>query len=230
MYAALARDRRCEELEPAVEERGALVAGTVFLVEPVTFVAASLSSALASQALDVEVFENGDDFFAHLDPDAWGCLLLRLHSLDGEGVDILEELNRRGMAIPVLLIDSHGKMIATVDMLDREARPSGAGARESLAHRVRRSLGERSRRRRCRVARAELRDRLARLTCREREVAEGVVKGQPNKVIAFDLGISEKTVEAHRARAMRKLAAGSAAELVRILLLGGDSELGMNSD
>lgn len=230
MQSALVRDPRCEELAPAVEERGAFFAGTVFLVEPVSFVAASLSSALTSLALDVEVFENGDEFFAHADPDASGCLLLSLRLPDGEGADILEELNRRGMAIPVILIDSYGKAIATVDMLDCEPRPAGSGIRESLADRVRRSLGEESRRRQCRVARAELRGRLAGLSRREREVAERVAKGQSNKVIAFELGISDRTVEAHRARAMRKLAASSTAELVRIFVLGGDSELGTSWD
>lgn len=230
MHSALARDDWSERLEFPVEQRGAATAGGVFLVEPVSFVAASLSSALASLALEVEVFENGDEFFARVDPDAWGCLLLRLHSLGGEGIYILEELGRRGMAIPVVLVDSAGGAMATVDVVEREPGPVDAGVRKALAERVRRSLDERSRQRQRRLTRAELRARLARLSGREREVAERVAAGQANKVIAFDLGISERTVEAHRAHAMRKLAASSVAELVRIFLLGGDSEEGASWD
>ncbi len=230
MHSALARDHCCEEVELSIEERDAAITGSVFVIEPVSFVAASLTSALSSLAREVEVFENGDEFFAHVDPDVWGCLLLPLRSLGGEGVRILEDLSRRGMAIPVILIDSDGGAMGTVDVLDRQLHPAGASAKKSLAERVRRSLDERSRRRQRRLARAELRARLARLSDRELEVTQRVAKGQPNKVIAFELEISERTVEVHRANAMRKLAASSAAELVRIFLLGGDSELGPSWD
>jgi FixJ family two-component response regulator len=230
MHSALARDHWCEEGALPIEEQGAAVAGSVFLIEPVSFVAASLSSALASLALEIEVFENGEEFFARVDPDRWGCLLVRLHSLGGEGIRILEELGRRGMAIPVILVDSDGAAMATVDLVGSEPGRVQTGVRKALAQRVRRSLDERSRRRQWQLTRAELRARLARLSDREREVAERVAAGQANKVIAFELGISERTVEAHRAHAMRKLAASSAAELVRIVLLSGDSELGASWD
>jgi two-component system response regulator FixJ len=92
---------------------------------------------------------------------------------------------------------------------------------EVLLASVRSALGELEKDAKRETERAELNNRIASLSARERDVLEGLIAGKPNKIIAFDLGISPRTVEIYRANVMTKMDAGSLSELVRMALLAG---------
>lgn len=198
---------------------------TVFVVEPDAGAQRSLSWILRSAGFDVVEYRCGEDFLASLGDDSPGCLLVNLRLPGMSGVAVLEELGRRGLAMPVILLTGYGEAMAAV-----EAFRSGAfdvvdeGFDLAVIERVRRALGADSRRRQRSLARAELRARLSMLTERERQVAELIAQGHANKVIAYDLGISERTVECHRSRVMQKIGARSVVDLVRLVLLAADPD------
>lgn len=198
---------------------------TVFVVEAETKSQRSLSWVLRSAGLDVVDYASGEDFLANFDDETTGCLLVNLRLPGMSGVAVLEELGRRGATIPVILLTGYGESMAAV-----EAFRSGAfdvvdeAFDVALVERVQRALGAEARRRQRTLARAEMRARLAGLTVREREIAELVAKGCANKVVAYDLGISERTVECHRAKIMQKIGARSVVDLVRVVLLATDPD------
>jgi len=198
---------------------------TVFVVEPEAKSQRSLSWILRAAGLDVVDYSNGEDFLASFDDETTGCLLVNLRLPGMSGVAVLEELGRRGATIPVILLTGYGESMAAV-----EAFRSGAfdvvdeAFDVALVERVHRALGAEARRRQRTLARTEMRARLAALTARERQIAELVAQGCANKVVAYDLGISERTVECHRAKIMQKVGARSVVDLVRVVLLAADPE------
>lgn len=201
------------------------VPSTVFVVEAEPQSQRSLSWVLRAAGFDVVDFRSGEDFLAAFDDVGAGCLLVNLKLPGMSGVTVLEELGRRGVTMPVILMTGYGESMAAV-----EAFRSGAfdvvdeAFDMALVEQVRRALGADARRRQRNMARAEMRARLNSLTAREREIAELLAQGCANKVIAYDLGISERTVECHRARIMQKLGARSVADLVRVVLVATDPE------
>ncbi len=197
---------------------------TVFVVEPHPGSQRSISWILRSADFDVVDFGCGEDFLAGLDDETAGCLLVNLRLPGMSGVAVLEELGRRGIAMPVILLTGYGEAMAAVEAFRSGAFDVVDEAFDlAVVERVRRALSVDSRRRQRSLARAELRARLNSLSRREREIAERIADGQANKVVAYDLGISERTVECHRARIMTKLGARSVVDLVRIVLLACDS-------
>ncbi len=144
-----------------------------------------------------------------------------LAGVEPEGWTVQEELARVGVELPVIVMTGYGDVGTAVSMLKRGAfdffeKPFSDAA---LFERVQQAMELDSARRRRHAQREAVTKRLAGLTAREREVFDQVVIGKPNKVVASEFGISEKTVEVHRARVMQKLGAASLAELVRIDLL-----------
>jgi two-component system, LuxR family, response regulator FixJ len=136
-----------------------------------------------------------------------------------DGLQLLEEIKRRDPSLPVLIISGHGNLDTAVAAIRQGAvdfieKPFDD---EVIIETVRRALELRP------AANPEIAQRLALLTPREREVLEGLVAGRANKVIAFDLDISPRTVEIHRARVMEKMQARSLSQLVRIALESGIS-------
>ncbi len=208
-----------------VLDEGEGVTSTVFVVEPDPGAQTSLSWILRAADFDVVAYQCGEDFLASLTDDMPGCLLVNLRLPGMSGVAVLEELGRRGITMPVILLTGYGEAMAAV-----EAFRSGAfdvvdeGFDLAVVERVRRALGVETRRRQRNLARAELRARLNALTPREMEIAELIAKGHANKVVAYDLGISERTVECHRAKIMHKIGARSVVDLVRIVLLASDCD------
>jgi len=198
------------------------VTETVFLVEADQRARRSMSWILGEAGLDVVPYLSGEDFLSGLTSDVPGCLLVNLHLPGMSGVSVIEELGRRGMTMPTILISGRRDTQVAIEAFRSGAFDViGDDFDFALLERVERALGADTRRRQRDLARTELRARLNALTPRERQVVELVAHGQANKVIAYDLRISERTVEVHRAKAMRKIGAGSAADLVRIVLLAG---------
>src|SRR5215831_9443820 len=139
------------------------------------------------------------------------------------GVDLLRRLKDRRVAVPVIVITGHGDIALAVEAMKLGAvdfleKPFDD---DILLASVRSALTRSEKDARRDAERAELNDSLATLSNREREVLEGLVAGHPNKVIAYDLGISPRTVEIYRANVMTKMKASSLSELVRMALQAG---------
>ena len=129
-----------------------------------------------------------------------------------------EELLNRGNSLPVIFITGHGDVPMAVEAMQKGAvdfiqKPFRD---QDLLDRIREALKTDRQRREEQQHHAEVEDRIARLTNREREVFDLVVTGKPNKVIAYELGVSQRTVEIHRARVMEKMQARSLADLVKM--------------
>lgn len=194
---------------------------TVFIVDNDDSLRESLSWLLESGHLPSEGFADGESFLAACTAQRAGCLLLDVRLPGMSGVVLQQELARRGILLPVIVMTGYADVGTAVGMLKRGAfdffeKPFSDTA---LFDRVQQAIAVDAARRQARAQRQRVAERLAGLTAREREVFDQVVHGKPNKVVASEFGISEKTVEVHRARVMQKLGAASLAELVRIDLL-----------
>jgi FixJ family two-component response regulator len=190
----------------------------VFVVDDDLAMREALQDLLASVGVDVRLFASTQDFMQAQRPDAPGCLVLDVRLPGASGLSFQEELPRAGVDLPVIFITGHGDIPMTV-------RAMKAGAVEFLSKPFRDqelldaidAAVERHRVQRRETALvAELRQRFAALTQREREVMALVSTGRVNKQIAAELSISEATVKVHRGQIMRKMQAKSLAQLVRI--------------
>lgn len=200
--------------------RDAMRDPVVFVVDDDEAVRSAVAMLLRSVSLDVETFASARDFLDAWTPDRAGCLVLDLRMPGLSGLELQERLAGQGSPLPIIFLTGHGGVpdavaamrAGAVDFLAKPFRD------QDLLDRVQEALEvDRSRRAQTGM-RAELRSRLERLTPREAEVLDRVVEGQPNKQIAAELGVSERTVEIHRARVMAKMEAASLAELVRLVL------------
>ena len=194
---------------------------TVFIVDNDAPLRGSLAFLLESAALDSEEFESAEAFLDAFDEDRPGCMILDVRLPGMSGVMLQQELRDRGCRLPIIATTGYADVGTAVGMLKRGAfdffeKPFSD---QQLLERIQQAIDFDRRRRRARSEREALTARLACLTAREREVFHEVVLGKANKVVAIEFGISEKTVEVHRARVMQKLGATSLAELVRIDLL-----------
>ncbi len=180
----------------------------------------SLCWLIESAGYGVESFASAGEFLASCRPGAAVCLVLDIRMPGMSGIELQEELIRRGHTLPVVFVTGHGDVPMAVnaikkgalDFIEKPFKDRALLALIESAARLDRAALLDSARRHSAAA------RVAALTRREREVMELVVAGRMNKVIAGALGISVKTVEAHRAKVMEKLGASSVAELVQIVL------------
>jgi two-component system response regulator FixJ len=192
---------------------------TVFVIDDDAAVRQSLSLLMRSMALAVETFDSAQDFLDRADPTRPGCLVLDIRMPGMSGLELQEELSRLGFTTPVIFITGHGDVAMAVRAMKTGAvdfieKPFSD---QVLLERVNQAL---ELDRATRAARAEIADierRLDQLSPREREVMSRIVAGQANKVIAIELGLSERTVEIHRAKVMSKTGARSLAELVSMV-------------
>lgn len=198
---------------------------TVFVVDDDQAMRNSLKWLISSVDMRVECFASADEFLQGHQPGRAGCLLLDVRMPGMSGLELQEVLVERGITAPVIIITGHGDVSMAVRAMKSGAidfieKPFND---ELLLEAIRRALNRDERQRHLQLERADVASRQAQLTPREREVMDRVTDGKSNKEIAGDLGVSAKTVEAHRARVMEKMQAGSLAELVRMAMLRADS-------
>jgi len=183
----------------------------------------SLEFLLRTAGVAARTYDSAAAFLKELPTIENGCVITDVRMPGISGIELLRRLGELQVKLPVIVITGHGDVPLAV-----EAMKSGAVdffekpyEDELLLGSVRSAL-DRSQQNASRDSRrAEVEARLANLTNREREVLQGLVAGKPNKVIAFDLAISPRTVEIYRANVMTKMAAASLSELVRMALVSG---------
>jgi two-component system, LuxR family, response regulator FixJ len=179
----------------------------------------SLSLLIRSMSLAVEAFESAQDFLERGDCARPGCLVLDIRMPGMSGLELQDELVRRGFVLPVIFITGHGDVAMAVRAMKHGAvdfieKPFSD---QLLLERINQALDLDRQRREQQAERAALACRMETLSPREREVMGRIVSGQANKVIAIELGLSERTVEIHRAKVMSKTGARSLAELVSMV-------------
>lgn len=209
--------------EPMETRDGETSPANVFLVESDPRTERSLMWMFCSARLPVRSFSNGRDFLDAVRDDDRGCVLLNIRLADADGVSVLEELASRRSILPVVLLSGYGRPISIVRPMGEKAgsadKPFDLAVLERVTDAMQICDAIRARRKQA----IEAHERLQTLTEREQEVARMIVAGNANKVVAYDLDISERTVECHRARIMRKTQSESFADLVRVF--AADAEL-----
>ena len=175
---------------------------------------------LVNEGLSVRTYGSANEFLASLDALQSGCVVTDVRMPGKSGMELLSHIASRGLSLPVIVITGHADVPLAVRAMKQGAidlleKPFKA---EELIGAIRRglALGKDSRLNGVPVEVALA--RRATLSARENEVLERLIKGQPNKVIAYEMGISPRTVEVHRANVMKKTQAGSLSELVRMFL------------
>jgi two-component system response regulator FixJ len=192
----------------------------------------SLAFLLRAAKVEVQTYESASTFLESLPKIKPGCIVTDVRMPGMSGIDLLKRLHQLKVAMPVIVITGHGDVPLAV-----EAMKGGAADflekpfdDDALLAAIRAALDVQVTDNERQASRAAIHDKLAVLSNRERQVLEGVVAGHPNKTIAFDLGISPRTVEIYRANVMTKMRAGSLSDLVRLALVGGILDTTPTSD
>ena len=201
---------------------------TVFVVDDEAPVRNALSRLLRANHFAVAVFGSPKEFLGQYDPDASGCLVLDI-MMRGNGLELQRVLQKKGCTLPIIFLTGYGDVSKSVQALkggaiDFLTKPVND---QSLLRAVRAAIEKNRVTRQEQTQVSEICSRLAALTPRERQVLEHIVSGELNKQIAGHLGITQRTVKAHRARLMEKMKVDSVAKLVclanRCGITGGSS-------
>ena len=197
---------------------------TVFVVDDDNAVRNSLRLLLKSVGIASQPLGSAAEFLETYRPSQPGCLVLDVRMPGMSGLELQRELNVRGATIPVIFITGHGDIPMAVEAMQQGAFDFLAKPfrDQELIDRVQRALSKDATTRTALEERERIRERLESLTPREREVLALMTQGKPNKIMAHELGVSQRTVEIHRARVMEKSGASSLAQLVRMVM---DQEL-----
>ncbi len=191
----------------------------VFVVDDDDAVRDSLMDLVDSVGLNARAFASGKEFLDDFDASIPGCLVLDIRMPGMSGLDLQDRLVELGSKLPIVFITGHGDIPMAVRAVQRGAidfiqKPFRD---QELLDKVNQALKISSQKLKVHEAQQEIEERIAALTGRERQVMEMIVAGKANKVIALDLGLSQRTVELHRARVMEKMSARSLADLVRMV-------------
>jgi two-component system response regulator FixJ len=195
----------------------------VHVVDDDLAVRQSVSFLLASDGLPVRLHESASAFLEAVKEAPTGCIVTDVRMPGIDGIELLRRLKNRGFALPVIVMTGHADVPLAVEAMKEGAvdfveKPFDddlflAAVRAALSRQA--ESVERN------THSSEIRARVDTLSEREAQVLEGLVSGKANKVIAYDLGISPRTVEIYRANVMSKMQAGSLSELVRMALMAG---------
>jgi two-component system response regulator FixJ len=183
----------------------------------------SLGFALKAAGFEVEIYESAREFLDSLQSIKGGCIITDVRMPELSGIDLLRQLKTLNHGTPVIVVTGHGDLqlaveamkIGAVDFLEKPYEE------KALLASVRTVFERQNELSRERAEVEKIKERIAALSTREREVLDGLVAGHPNKVIAQDLDISPRTVEIYRANLMTKMKANSLSDLVRSALVAG---------
>ncbi|CAK0768370.1 Transcriptional regulatory protein FixJ [Gammaproteobacteria bacterium] len=194
---------------------------TVFVVDDDPAVRDSLRLLLESVGLVVETFASSRDFLDATVPEQSGCVLLDIRMPGMSGLELQRRLVSRGITMPVIIITGHADVTTAVQAMKTGAvdfleKPFND---QVLLDRIHDAINQDKQSRRTRAELGDIARRVSTLSPREVVVLDLVIAGKANKVIALELRISEKTVEAHRARIMDKMQVRSTADLIRTILI-----------
>ena len=198
----------------------------VYIVDDDDGMRRALTVLITTVGYQPVAYAKPSEFLAKYDKSQPSCLILDVRMPEMSGLEVQQQLNRAGSMLPVILVSGHGDIPMAVqamkdgafDFLQKPFRD------QDLLDRINGALKLDAQNRESVDRLADLRGRQESLTPREREVLGLVVDGKANKVIAIDLGLSERTVEIHRANVMEKMGARSVAHLVKMhLMLGGEA-------
>ena len=195
-------------------------APTIFVVDDDEGVRNSIRFLLKSVGLTTRTLASAGEFLETYKPRQPGCLVLDVRMPGMSGLELQQQLNLRGAIIPVIFITGHGDIPMAVEAMQHGAfdflqKPFRD---QDLIDRIQRALERDSHNRAALAQHDRIRARFDSLTPREREVLALMTRGKPNKVMAAELGVSQRTVEIHRARVMEKTGAASLAQLVRMAM------------
>jgi two-component system response regulator FixJ len=194
---------------------------TVYVVDDDEGVRESLRPLIESVGLRVETYASASAFLDDYQADTFGCLLLDVRMPGMSGLELQETLATRGISLPVLVITGYADVPTAVramktGALDFIEKPFN---KQDLLEKIQRAIARDQQVKEANEERASILARIESLTPREAEVMGRVVAGQANKVIAIELDISKKTVEAHRARVMEKMGVRAVAQLVKASMI-----------
>jgi two-component system response regulator FixJ len=193
----------------------------VHVIDDDVAVRQSLAFLLSTAGFAVRVHESATAFLEVLPATQVGCIVTDIRMPEMDGLELQRRLRASKIGVPVIVITGHGDVALAV-----EAMKAGAADfiekpfdDEVLLGAIRSALTRRAQDTKDETRTAEIRSRLEHLSSREREVLDGMVAGKANKIIAYELGISPRTVEVYRANVMTKMQADSLSDLVRMVLL-----------
>jgi two-component system response regulator FixJ len=182
-----------------------------------------LAFQLGSAGIDVQTYDSAAGFLKIAPTVQAGCIITDVRMPDLSGIDLLRQLRELKVSAPVIVITAHGDIplaveamrLGAIDFLEKPFDD------DVLLASVRSALEKGDRDRTRQAERSSIQSRLAALSNRERDVLQGLVAGRANKQIAYDLGISARTIENYRANLMIKMQASSLSDLVRMALIAG---------
>lgn len=200
---------------------------TVYVIDDDEPVRDSVALLLEARALAVQSFASGPEFLDAAASLAPGCVVTDMRMPEMDGIELLHRLRQRNLHLPVIVMTAHGEVSLAVQALKAGAtdfieKPFPG---EVLIDAVLAALQTVDRIHQRDAEIADIEGLIASLTAREREVMDQLVAGNQNKVIAYNLGMSRRTVEVHRARVMEKMQARSLSALVRMAVAAGHDPL-----
>ncbi len=195
----------------------------IYLIDDDDAVRQSLEFMLKAAGIKSRSFESAKAFMSVIHEIGSGCIVTDVRMPEVTGIDLLRQVKKTHPDLPVIVITGHGDISLAVEAMkigatDFLEKPFDG---QQLLSAVRSALSQDASIAKNRAELAEIEEKLAALSNRERQVLEGLVAGSANKNIAFDLGISPRTVEIYRANLMTKMAANSLSDLVRMAMIAG---------
>jgi len=191
----------------------------VFVVDDDEAVCHSLRMLIETVGLEVQTYHSAQNFLDAYDPAQMGCLVLDVRMPGMSGPELQSKLTAQGINIPVIIITGYGDVpmavqaikAGAIDFIEKPFRD------QVLLDNIQKAIELDAQNRHKQSERTDVETKIAILTPREREVMDLLVLGKSNKVIAYELGISQKTVGFHQAHILRKMGVGSVVELVRLM-------------
>lgn len=196
---------------------------TVHIIDDDDALRDSLAFLMASAGLETRTYESATRFLAEAASLRNGCIVTDVRMPEINGIDMLRRLRAQGVTLPVIIMTGHGDVPMAVEAMkigasDFFEKPFDDAA---MIEAVRSCIAQQQDHSERTALRTRIHERFATLTNREQQVLHGLVAGKPNKVIAFDHGISPRTVEIYRANVMTKMEAATLSDLVKMAILAG---------